>query len=94
MLEQPSLRFMVFDIENNKDGLMAAKENLIARLERSHDDSKTDYEFFQQDGLLYISRSYPDTTLNKAFRGSVSSDSIEISLGEARRCRLSMRYSG
>lgn len=94
MLEQPSLRFIVFDIENTKDELMAAKENLITLLERSHDDSKKDYEFFQQDGLLYISRFYPDTILNKTFSDSISSDSNEISLREAGRCRLSMKYSG
>nr|ALQ32883.1 putative polyketide synthase [Fusarium miscanthi] len=67
MLEQPALRFSILDVGS----LIDLDTKLIGRsvvkvLGRVRD--RDDCEFIQKDGLLHISRYYPDMQLNSLFR--------------------------
>ncbi|KAI1123016.1 polyketide synthase-like protein [Nemania abortiva] len=71
MLEQPSLRFTILDIGSIKDqNLEGPKlwENVRTVLRTMLGDSEDDREFIQQDGLLYVSRFYPDSEFNSLFQ--------------------------
>ncbi|KAI1412955.1 polyketide synthase-like protein [Hypoxylon sp. FL1857] len=69
MLERPSLRFSVVDIGYTRHLKRNARiicENLISTLVPFHD--MDDKEFVYWEGLLYVSRFGPDSTLNSLFR--------------------------
>ncbi|KAF4953184.1 hypothetical protein FGADI_6159 [Fusarium gaditjirri] len=67
MLEQPALRFSVLDVGSLADlDTKLICRSIVKVLGRVHD--RDDCEFIQKDGLLHISRYYPDNKLNSLFR--------------------------
>lgn len=68
MLEQPSLRFTVFDV--GSVGLLNDTKVTFANMERIFTvyEDVDDKEFIQVDGLLYTSRFGPDFGINAEFR--------------------------
>jgi NADPH:quinone reductase-like Zn-dependent oxidoreductase len=70
MLEQPSLNFILLDVGDVTGQNELTSQNVSQLLQSFLEDStlEKDKEFIQKDGLLYVSRFYPDSALNRLFR--------------------------
>ena len=94
MFEQPSLKFMVFDIDDLATGAEAALLNTKHILNQSMLSSKPDFEYLQRRGVLYISRFVPETPMNREFSEKQNQKDSMIPLEEAGYCQLSVRKFG
>ena len=94
MLEQPSLKFLVLDIEPTESDHESTLENVLYLLNRATVDPKVEYELLQHNGVLYSSRFVPEQTMNKRFCERRNADAVKLSLGEASYCQLSIKTPG
>lgn len=92
VLEQPSLKFFTFDIDNIRSYLQQTTENLIAVLRQK--TSATDLEFIQRQGVVHVSRFVPDDALNESFRQTQGTEVVEMSLQDAKPAKLSIEKVG
>ncbi|KAI2465977.1 putative polyketide synthase [Annulohypoxylon bovei var. microspora] len=99
MLEQPSLRFSVIDIgapHVSDHNTQTACRNILKALVPQYD--MDDKEFTQDNDLLFISRFYPDASLNSTFQrrlGSQVRDQIQTAtLTSAEPARLAIGKVG
>jgi hypothetical protein len=91
MLEQPSLKFSVFDVDTSFQDLEHTAQNIIGTLfdKFSAGHVQTDFEFMQdKEGLVHVSRFVPDETLNQTFRERMGGDKTMTALGDAGAVRL------
>ncbi|KAI1113132.1 ketoacyl-synt-domain-containing protein [Nemania sp. NC0429] len=102
MLEQPSLRFFVVDVdaENMNNGVAGASaverstKQIIHVLRQAVENPQPDFEFIEEAGVLHVSRFAPEEALNRVFREKMGAVRTEISLSEARPCRLDIEKPG
>lgn len=95
MLEHPSLKFTVLDIDTESPGEAgAAEENIVTIVKEMWQNSKVDLEYLQHDGALYCSRFLPETKLNDRFRDQEESRATPTTLQEAGRCKLGITEPG
>ncbi|KAI0006809.1 hypothetical protein F4779DRAFT_595040 [Xylariaceae sp. FL0662B] len=96
MLEQPSLRFFVVDVEGDKiqSQSEAAARNIVKVVRQALEDKKPDFEFVTDSGALHVSRFCPDETMNRVFREKQGSDTVMVPLSEAKPCRLAIEIVG
>ena len=92
VLEQPSLRFFTFDVDDINSHLQQTTEHLIAVLRQK--SSATDLEFIQRQGLIHVSRFVPDDALNESFRQTQGTEVVKMSLQEAKPVKLSIERVG
>ncbi|RFU27489.1 hypothetical protein B7463_g8851, partial [Scytalidium lignicola] len=92
MMEQPSLTFFTFDIDNVNVEPYSTANNILSTL--SANQCCTDYEFIQQEGVVHVSRFVPDDGLNSAFRQKQGDEILNISLEEAKPAQLSISEAG
>ncbi|KAK8102456.1 hypothetical protein PG984_015602 [Apiospora sp. TS-2023a] len=90
MLEQPSLRFMVYDVDNTHDNhnnnkTTAAVDRTAHNLVRVLTSSQTpgsDSEYVESGGVVHIARFVPDTKINAMFRlAQGANEAAETTLG-------------
>ena len=68
MLEQPSLRFAVYDFHNENREWHAFTKNMTWILDGLlHHQNSTDLEYIQHESVLYCSRFVPDRVMNETF---------------------------
>ena len=94
MLERPSLKMPVLDLDNISSAWNLSSESVIFILRQAMHKAKPDYEYRQYNGTLYNSRFIPDLSINKQFRHSQNAEIIFTSIKEAGHCQLSMRSVG
>ena len=94
LLEQPSLKFLVLDIEPIESDWESTLENALYLLNRATVDPKVEYELLQHNGVLYSSRFVPEKAMNKRFCERRNADSVQLSLGDASYCQLSIQTPG
>jgi len=92
MMEQPSLSFYTFDVDNIDAAPHITANNIISVL--SANRFSTDYEFAQRNGVVHISRFVPDNNLNTAFRQKQDDEFLDISLEEAKPAQLAISEAG
>ena len=93
MIEQPSLKFYTYDIDDISIEPYRTASNLLAVLTQTC-DSIADFEFIQKDGIAHISRFTPDDILNEIFRIKQGSKAIQKPLAKARPVQLHIDRAG
>ncbi|KAI9742877.1 MAG: hypothetical protein M1818_003606 [Claussenomyces sp. TS43310] len=94
MLERPSLKMPVLDLDNGLTGAAASSKHVIAVLHQAMHSNKPDFEYRQYDGILYNSRFVPDVSLNRRFRQVQDAEVIELPVADAGNCSLAMKNAG
>ncbi|KAL9123287.1 MAG: hypothetical protein Q9187_000159 [Circinaria calcarea] len=87
VLEQPSLQFFTFDIDDVYSQVQQTAEHLISVLSQR---DVLDMEFVQRRGVVHVSRFVPDHALNDSFRQKQGTETVTIPLQEAKPARLSI----
>ena len=93
MLEQPSLSFYTYDLELADTEAVETAGNICAVLHQPP-STAVDYEFIQHDSLTYISRFVPDDEFNQVFRQKQGSETMSMSLMDAKPSRLHIANLG
>ncbi|KAK6544731.1 hypothetical protein TWF694_001416 [Orbilia ellipsospora] len=65
-LEQPSLKFIVYDVDDPTIETQKTVQNIVSTLTRT--SSIADTEFVEKNGMVHISRFVPDNNLNGIFQ--------------------------
>lgn len=94
VLEQPSLRFFTYDVENADLDTEATITNVLASLDDLHDESCLDLEVVERDSLPYTQRFVPEEFLNTTFRQKLGNRAATKAFGEAKPARLTINSLG
>ena len=87
-MEQPSLKFYTYDIDNTESDVDATAQHLISCLNQS--SPKPEMELVQRNGVVHTSRFIPDDGVNASFRSKQGLEHLTLSLAEAEDVRLSI----
>ncbi|KAH8657723.1 polyketide synthase [Xylariales sp. PMI_506] len=82
MLEQPSLHFMVYDVDSASRDPTHTAHNLVSVLTASQ-TAGSDSEYVEKQGVVHVARFVPDTQLNSLFRLAQGTETINTTLGDA-----------
>ncbi|ORY71434.1 putative polyketide synthase [Pseudomassariella vexata] len=98
MLEQPSLRFFVVDVDVDASSPSSEIETTAAHvidvLAQAVNDLEPDFEFIHTAGSLHVSRFIPAESLNSTFREKLGAEKRSLALGQAQPCRLDVETVG
>jgi hypothetical protein len=94
MLEQPSLQFAVFDIDDTCSSFDTTAQNVGNIVHQLIHDSSPDSEFAQKGGVIHVVRLGPEEHLNAQFRLKQDEEPIDIPVGDAGRCELNIKHPG
>lgn len=94
VLEQPSLRFFTFDIENPDQDISASVTNILASIDDLHDLEYNDLEVVQKNGTPYTQRFVPEEGLNSSFRQKLGNRAATKAFGDAKPARLTIHSLG
>ena len=92
VLEQPSLKFFTFDVDDVHSQVDETAGHLLSVLCQQH--GALDMEFIQRQGIVHVSRFVPDDSLNDSFRLKQGSEMIEVPLNQAKPAKLSIEKPG
>lgn len=93
-LEQPSNSMFLLDFDVETENIPDCANNIVAVLHQALCSSKPEFEYLQHKGALYSSRFVPEESMNKRFRRGQNSETVTLSLDEARYCRLNIKSPG
>ena len=94
MLELPSVKFIVVDIDPTREELGAVESNVLKLLQRANHDSTMDLEYLQYNGILYTSRFVPDQRMVRRFQEKQDEAALGIALKDAGTFQLSISQLG
>ncbi|KAI0003946.1 ketoacyl-synt-domain-containing protein [Xylariaceae sp. FL0662B] len=98
MLEQPSLRFFIVDVDVNADTNVSDMEktarHVVEVLQQAVEDPEPDFEFVQAAGMLHVSRFAPSERKNRVFREKQGGEKMALPLSKARPFRLDTEKVG
>lgn len=96
VLEQPALKFVVFDVGTTMDSETADSvlSNLDLILEETLNNPQAELEYAQHAGELYISRFSPINHFNEQFRIQQDRKAIEQTLESVGKAKLHVQDSG
>ena len=98
MLEQPSLRFFVVDVDveaaSSLSDINIAATNILHVLTQAVQASEPDFEFVHAAGMLHVSRFLPAETLNSTFREKQGAQKRTLTLAEAQTFHLDTERVG
>jgi NADPH:quinone reductase-like Zn-dependent oxidoreductase len=94
MLERPSLKMPVFDLDKTRSTLAQMAENVCAVLSQVLTETSSDLEFREHDGSLYISRFVPDGAQNIAFRQTQDADTVPTPIRDVGFATLGLATPG
>jgi acyl transferase domain-containing protein len=92
MLEQPSLSFFTFDVDNIHQHTERTADSLISVLKQSPES--LDYEFVQRYGVVHVSRFVPDDELNNHFSQKQGAEEKPETLGNAKPAQIAINMPG
>ncbi|KAL4912943.1 polyketide synthase [Aspergillus aurantiobrunneus] len=92
MMEQPSLQFYVFDIDDIEDQPARTARNLASVI--GLNAPIVDYEFIQKKGVVHVSRFVPDDHLNSTFRQKQGDEILELPVEAAKPAQLTVGEVG
>lgn len=98
MLEQPSLRFFVVDVDVDAKSPLAEIETTAVHvmnvLTQAVGESEPDFEFIHASGMLHVSRFVPAETLNSMFREKQGAEKRKLSVRDAQPFRMDTERVG
>lgn len=94
MLELPSVKFLVLDVNTTEQELVSAQKNIATLLQRATRDPGMDLEYLQHQGILHISRFVPDLSLSRRFEEKQNQEAMDVKLRDAGVCQLSIKHVG
>ena len=94
MLEQPSLKFCVIDIEDTSIDPGVIAQNASKVLRQLIDETHPEYEFSLSQGVLHTARWEPDKRFNSRFELRLSRSCVDTSLSAAGRAELNIVQPG
>jgi hypothetical protein len=94
MLEKPSLKMPVLDLDNGISSEKMSIEHIVSVLDQVTNNKKPDLEYRQYNGVLYNSRFVPDMSLNRRFRQVQDKDILRLSLADAGHCNIAIGTVG
>ncbi|KAM0804375.1 reducing type I polyketide synthase 10 [Usnea florida] len=94
MLELPSVKFIVLDVNPTQEELGAAESNVLTLLQRAKHDFTMDLEYLQHEGILHISRFVPDQRMARRFHETQDKAVFGIPLKDAGTFQLSIKQVG
>lgn len=93
MLERPSLRMPVLDVEPNIDPVVSS-HNVVSILNQVLHSPRPDFEYRQYKGVLYKSRFVQDVSLNKRYRQAEGAEPADVPAKEAKNVQLAIKNVG
>lgn len=93
MAGNPAIQFAVLDIDETRLNISHTIANIQAIIEAMSDPG-TDLEYLQKNGLLYISRLLPETTLNDDFDQKKKGTSKVVEIANTVQYELHIRDPG
>ena len=94
ILEQPSLRFFTFDIDDWETNLAATCRNLLQVVEEAQTITELDFEMVQHEGVVHVSRFVADDTMNQTFRQKQGDQAMLKPLEQTGPLRLTIEKLG
>ena len=94
MLEQPSLQFSVFDVDNVPRSLDITARNIGNVVRRLMEDVDPDFELAQKGGVIHTPRWEPEEALNAMFRLKQNGKTVDMPLETVGRCKLNIDQPG
>ncbi|KAI4176186.1 MAG: hypothetical protein LQ343_001230 [Gyalolechia ehrenbergii] len=94
VMEQPSLRFFTYDIDDPEANIENSVMNILATIDHLHDADYHDLEVVEQRGVPFFQRFVPEEDLNTSFRQKWGNRAAEKNLGEAKPVRLTIDSLG
>jgi NADPH:quinone reductase-like Zn-dependent oxidoreductase len=94
MLERPSLKMPVLDLDKRKGSLVQMAKNVCAVLRQVFRETNPDLEFRDHNGSLYISRFVPDVAQNIAFRQTQDQETIPTTISDVGFATLGLAALG
>ncbi|KAF3924467.1 hypothetical protein ABW20_dc0108800 [Dactylellina cionopaga] len=88
MVEQPSLRFFVYDVDDVPNPQRTARN--IVSIFKQVPPALADFEYAEKKGTVYVSRIVPDDSLNEAFRQAQETNSVRMPLEKAQSTKLEL----
>lgn len=92
MLEQPSLKFFTFDVDDIVSHVQQTAEHLVSILTQK--SNSIDFEFIQRQTVVHVSRFVPDDSLNESFMQKQGKEIIKMPLQEAKPVQLLIERVG
>ncbi|KAF3934990.1 hypothetical protein ABW20_dc0100217 [Dactylellina cionopaga] len=92
MMEQPSLNFFVYDVDNIDKPTQTAR-NILSVIKQASSNA-LDLEYMERDGVAHISRFVPDDELNTAFRQTKGTETSKMQLKDVQSAQLSIKTPG
>ncbi|KAL3419084.1 Polyketide synthase-nonribosomal peptide synthetase 3 [Phlyctema vagabunda] len=94
MREQPSLRFITYDIDQPNWDVDVSLNYIIPLLKKNGDSIGQDLEFAQRGKCLYINRFEVDKTLNTIFRQGQENEKKRVKFDDIKPCALDISRAG
>lgn len=94
ILEQPSLRFFTFDVDDWQTNPATTFGNLIQVVEEAQTTAELDFEMVQHKGVVHISRFVSDETMNDSFRQKQGDQAMLKPLEQTGLLRLTIEKLG
>ncbi|OTA96139.1 hypothetical protein M434DRAFT_28226 [Hypoxylon sp. CO27-5] len=94
MLEQPSLRFSVFDIDDTTTDIDVTAQHTCKIIDQLIRDPNPEFELSQKGGVIHSVRFEPLDELNAQFRSKQDEELLEVPIEKAGRCQLHISHPG
>lgn len=94
MLERPSLKMPVLDLDSSLTDMETTSIHVVSVLKEVLWSAKPDYEYRQYEDLLYISRFVHDSSLNQLFRQAQDNEVVSLPIEKAGTCQLAPKTFG
>ena len=94
VLEQPSLRFFTYDLEDPDQNIEASVTNILASIDDLHNNDCKDLEVVQKNGIPYTQRFVPEEGLNRTFRQKLGNRAASKPFRNAKPARLTIHSLG
>ncbi|KAK6514428.1 hypothetical protein TWF506_008821 [Arthrobotrys conoides] len=95
MMEQPSLRFFVYDVEDITVEPSRSARNIVSLFKRVA-PGLADFEYIEKAGTAHVSRFVQDDALNSAFRQTQEAETVKMPLAAVQKAhsQLSIKTPG
>lgn len=90
VLEQPSLSFSTYDIENPELDTVAFVTNILASIDDRHDNDCKDLQVVEKNSIPHTQRFVLEEGLNSTFRQKLGNKVATKVFGEAKPARLTI----
>jgi NADPH:quinone reductase-like Zn-dependent oxidoreductase len=94
MLEQPTTKFFVLDVDDFTGSLNTTMAHVLWVLDEARQNPKPQFEYLSYEGVLYTSRFEGVKPLNQLFQSRQNLETVKMPLQEAGHCNLAIETPG